>query len=237
MVSRARHLPSRKVRVIRAIWLWTWSCGSPSRLVPCSQKVTISPAASNRPGSRPSTPGAVIAEAGDPGPGLQVLQSTAVGPVQDRLERLLASRSVRAGPLVPGQPSPALVLLDRSMQHRDGLGERHRHIGVAAGWRVACAAWPSSSMSRSAVACGSASWSRASDQRRSRSGGGSGRASRRSAGRSAGIPRPTACARPPGRGPNRGLAHPDPITSAAPSIGPLTSDNAGPRSRAPEAAS
>jgi hypothetical protein len=29
--------------------------GSPSRLVPCSQDVTISPAGSNRPGSRPST--------------------------------------------------------------------------------------------------------------------------------------------------------------------------------------
>ena len=54
MVSRARHLPSRKVRVIRAIWLWMWSWGSPSRLVPCSQEVTISPAGSNRPGSRPS---------------------------------------------------------------------------------------------------------------------------------------------------------------------------------------
>ena len=53
MVSRARHLPSRKVRVIRAIWLCTWSWGSPSRLVPCSQDVTISPAGSNRPGSRP----------------------------------------------------------------------------------------------------------------------------------------------------------------------------------------
>ena len=54
-VSSARHFPSLKVWVMRAIWLWMWSWGSPSRLVPCSQEVTISPAASNRPGSCPST--------------------------------------------------------------------------------------------------------------------------------------------------------------------------------------
>jgi hypothetical protein len=55
IVSRARHLPSRTVLVMRAIWLWMWSWGSPSRLVPWNQEVTISSAASNRPGSRSST--------------------------------------------------------------------------------------------------------------------------------------------------------------------------------------
>ena len=38
----ARHTPSDSVSAIRAITLWEWSCGSPSRLVPCSQVVTTS---------------------------------------------------------------------------------------------------------------------------------------------------------------------------------------------------
>jgi hypothetical protein len=40
-------LPPLKTLVIRAIWSWMWSFESPSRLVPRSQLVTISPAASN----------------------------------------------------------------------------------------------------------------------------------------------------------------------------------------------
>ena len=55
LVSTARHLPSASVRDIRAIWLWMWSCGSPSRLVPCSHEVTTSPAGSNPHDSSPLT--------------------------------------------------------------------------------------------------------------------------------------------------------------------------------------
>ncbi len=72
----------------------------------------------------------MVAGPGDPGPGLKVLQRGAVGPVQDLLEHLLAGGPVRGGLLVPGQASAALVLPDRGVQHRDGLGERNRHVGV-----------------------------------------------------------------------------------------------------------
>ena len=78
-------------------------------------------------------PGAVVAGAGDPGPGLQVLQRGPVGPVQDLLERLLPSGPVRGGLLVSGQAGAALVLPDRGVQHRDGLGERDGHVGVGGG--------------------------------------------------------------------------------------------------------
>ena len=49
-------------------------------------------------------PGAVVAGAGDPGPGLQVLERGPVGPVQDLLERLLPPGPVRGRPagLRPG---------------------------------------------------------------------------------------------------------------------------------------
>ncbi len=66
-------------------------------------------------------PGAVVAAAGDPRPGLQVLQRGPVGPVQDLLERLLPPGPVRSGVLVPGQPGAARVLPDRGMQHRAAL--------------------------------------------------------------------------------------------------------------------
>ena len=49
-------------------------------------------------------PGAVVAGAGDPGPRLQVLQSGSAGPVQDLLERLLAT-----GPVGGGLPAASLA--------------------------------------------------------------------------------------------------------------------------------
>jgi hypothetical protein len=54
--------------------------------------------------------GAVVAGAGDPGPGLQVLQCGAVGPVQQLLELLLPPGPVRGGLLVAGLAGAALVL-------------------------------------------------------------------------------------------------------------------------------
>ena len=78
-------------------------------------------------------PGAVVAGAGDPGPGLQVLQRRPVGPVQDLLERLLPPGPVRGGLPVSGQAGAALVLPDRGVQHRDGLGERDGDVGVGGG--------------------------------------------------------------------------------------------------------
>jgi len=68
-------------------------------------------------------PGAVIAGAGDPGPGLQVLQRGPVGPVQHLLERLLPTGPVRSGLLVAAHPGAALVLPQGGVQHRDRLGE------------------------------------------------------------------------------------------------------------------
>jgi hypothetical protein len=132
MVSRARHLPSRQVRVIRAIWLWMWSWGSPSRLVPCSQEVTMSPAASNRLLAAVD-PDAVVAGAGDPGPGLQVLQRGPVGPEQDLLKRLFASGPVGASLLVSVQAGAALVFPQGGVQHRDRLGEGNRDVVVGGG--------------------------------------------------------------------------------------------------------
>ena len=78
-------------------------------------------------------PGAVVAGAGDPGPGLQVLQRGPVGPVQDLLERLLPPGPVRSGLLVAGQAGAALVLPQGGVQHRDGLGERDRDVVVGGG--------------------------------------------------------------------------------------------------------
>ncbi len=50
-MSSARHLPSETVFTSRAIWLCMWSCGSPSRLVPCSHDDAVISASSNRPAS------------------------------------------------------------------------------------------------------------------------------------------------------------------------------------------
>ena len=77
--------------------------------------------------------GAVVAGAGDPGPGLQVLQRGPVGPVQHLLERLLPPGPVRGGLLVAGQAGAALVLPDRGVQHRDGLGEGDGDVVVGGG--------------------------------------------------------------------------------------------------------
>ena len=74
--------------------------------------------------------GAVVASAGDPGPGLQVLKSGPVGPVQHLLERLLPPGPVRGRLLVSGQASATLVFPQRGVQHRDGLGERDGHVVV-----------------------------------------------------------------------------------------------------------
>ena len=78
-------------------------------------------------------PGAVVAGAGDPGPGLQVLQRGPVGPVQDLLELLLPPGPVRGGLLVAGQAGAALVLPERGVQDRDGLGERDGDVVVGGG--------------------------------------------------------------------------------------------------------
>jgi hypothetical protein len=51
----------------------------------------------------------VVAGAGDPGPGLQVLQRGAIGPVQRLLECLLPPGPVRGRLLVVAQAGPALV--------------------------------------------------------------------------------------------------------------------------------
>src|SRR5690348_273831 len=51
--------------------------------------------------------GAVVAGAGDPGPGLQVVQRSPVGPVQHLLELLLPSGPVRGGLAVSGLAGPA----------------------------------------------------------------------------------------------------------------------------------
>ena len=78
-------------------------------------------------------PGAVIAGAGNPGPGLQVLQRDPVGPVQDLLELLLPPGPVHGRLLVAAHPRAALVLPQRGVQHRDGLGERDGHVVVGGG--------------------------------------------------------------------------------------------------------
>ena len=78
-------------------------------------------------------PGAVIAGAGDPGPGLQVLQRRPVRPVQDLLERLSASGPVGRSLLVSVQAGAALVLPQGGVQHRDRLGERDGHVVVGGG--------------------------------------------------------------------------------------------------------
>ena len=78
-------------------------------------------------------PGAVVAGAGDPGPGLQVLQRGPVGPVQHLLERLLPPGPVRGRLLVVGQAGAALVLPQGGVQYRDGLGERDGHVVVGGG--------------------------------------------------------------------------------------------------------
>jgi hypothetical protein len=77
--------------------------------------------------------GAVVAGAGDTGPCLQVLKSSPVGAMQDLLELLLPPGPVRGGPLVSGEAGAALVLTDRGVQHRDGLGERDGDVGVGGG--------------------------------------------------------------------------------------------------------
>jgi len=78
-------------------------------------------------------PGAVVAGAGDPGPGLHVLKCGPVGPVQDLLELLLLFSPVRRRLLVSGEAGAALVFPDGGVKHRDGLGERDRDIGVGGG--------------------------------------------------------------------------------------------------------
>src|SRR5690242_19967940 len=60
-------------------------------------------------------PDAVIAGAGDPSPGLQILQRRPVGPVQHLLERLLLPGPVRSGLLVAALPGAALVLAQGGM--------------------------------------------------------------------------------------------------------------------------
>ena len=77
-------------------------------------------------------PGAVVAGAGDSGPGLKVLERGAVCPVQDLLELLLPRGPVLGGLIVSGQAGAALVLSDRGVQDRDRLGERDRDVGVGA---------------------------------------------------------------------------------------------------------
>ena len=77
--------------------------------------------------------GAVVAGAGDPGPGLQVLQRGPVGPVQHLLERLLPSGPVRGRLPVAAEAGAALVLPDRGVQDRDGLGERDGDVVVGGG--------------------------------------------------------------------------------------------------------
>ena len=127
----------------------------------------LEPGRDNRPGRLEPAwlaavdPGALVTGAGDPSPGLQVLQRRPVGPVQDLLERLLEPCPVHGGLLVSGRAGVALIFPERCVQHRDGLGERNRHVGVGGGWRVAWTALRSSSMSRLVVACGSAVFSRA----------------------------------------------------------------------------
>jgi len=81
----------------------------------------------------PVDPDAVVTAAGDPGPGLQVLKSRPVGPVQDLLEHRLPAGPVRGGLLVACLAGAALVLPDRGVQHRDGLGKRDRHVDVHGG--------------------------------------------------------------------------------------------------------
>ena len=78
-------------------------------------------------------PGAVVAGAGDPGPGLQVLQRGPVGPVQDLLECLLPPGPVGGSLLVSGQAGAALVLPHGGVQDRDGLGERDGDVVVGGG--------------------------------------------------------------------------------------------------------
>ena len=78
-------------------------------------------------------PGAVIAGAGDPGPGLHVFQRGPVGPVQDLLECLLLPGPVRSGLLVAAHPGAALVFPQGGVQDRDRLGERDGHVVVGGG--------------------------------------------------------------------------------------------------------
>jgi hypothetical protein len=108
-----------------------WSWGSPSRLVPCSQEVTIG-------GLEPARfaavdPGAVVAGASDPGPGLQVLQRGSVRLVQDLLECLLPPGPVRGGLAVAGLAGAAFVLPQGGVQDRDGLGEGDGDVVVGGG--------------------------------------------------------------------------------------------------------
>jgi hypothetical protein len=77
--------------------------------------------------------GAVVAGAGDPGPGLQVLQRGPVGPVQDLLEPLLPPGPVHGRLLAASHSRAALVLPEGGVQHRDGLGERDRDVVVGGG--------------------------------------------------------------------------------------------------------
>ena len=78
-------------------------------------------------------PDAVVAGAGDPGPGLQVLKSRVVGPVQHFLEVLLSCGPVRGGLLVAVQAGTTLVLSQGGVQHRDRLGERDGEVVVGGG--------------------------------------------------------------------------------------------------------
>ena len=75
----------------------------------------------------------MVPGAGNPSPALHVFERGPVGPVQDLLERLLPPGPVRGHLLVSGQAGAALVLPQRGVQHRDGLGERDRHVVVGGG--------------------------------------------------------------------------------------------------------
>ncbi len=78
-------------------------------------------------------PGAVVAGAGDSGPGLEVFECGPVGPVQDLLETLFPTDPICGGLLVCDEAGAALVLPDRGVQHRDGLGEGDRDVDVGGG--------------------------------------------------------------------------------------------------------
>jgi hypothetical protein len=132
MVSRARHLPSRKVRELGDL------------VVDVVLGVAVS-AGALQPGGddQPSLfeparlaavdAGAVVAGAGDPCPRLQVLQRGPVRPVQHLLELLLPLGPVGRRLLVAAHPRAALVFPDRGVQHRDGLGEEDGDVVVGGG--------------------------------------------------------------------------------------------------------
>ena len=141
----------------RATWLWMWSCGSPSRLVPCSHDVTVISASSNRPGSCAVDARAVVAGPGHPGPLAACTParpgSRPAAPPGTAARPRPTGAASRSSPASRARRSFSRIEAWKTEIDFDSDTVMSVYTGAC---RVAWAASRSSSSSRSAVACGSA---------------------------------------------------------------------------------